>query len=980
MKIRLIIGLVTVLLFLATIVSRAQHSTAIDSFNYYYSEKDYARALEYWEYFKNDSICFDLVFKAGNCYLYLAKYDIALDYYDITRSYIDKNDTANTISLLINFGHSYKNLNELDSAWQYYQKAKILNDKFKSIHDARLKLSLAKFYNKVNDIDSSEKYILLALDSYLKQYGELSERALYIYVNLVEFFSETSAANKAIFYGRKGLEVYDQLNIDKPWWLFSIYYNLGSVYYSIKDWPNTIYFFNLALSAITQNNISYKTSIESILTYCYSMNGELSPDTTFFFNQIEGAPLDTIAYSYHLIFFGKQLANQKHDYHGARSCYNQAFILLENKHGIYHDAMKDIYQILGTSALNRQVYDSALYYLQRSLYCRSVEVDTSDYESNPPLHRQADHWLLDLVKRKIRVLTKIAQQSLGVDSAIRINHIIVANCNDYIQLLEKLLRNKTFLADKMNVLRENIRRNMLTGINACYELYSLTQDVYFLEKGLGFSEAGKYLLLKSMMDEKAQKQVLPEEIINTEILLTNQLNTLHQQLNRHKEKAIGDNKKLEDSLNKQLFSLILQKDSLRNIILTMYPGVQQHETFHLSLNDIRSQLTSEQVLIEYFLQDSVLHAFYISSSGMTWKRTETAGELHSAIGHIRRFCSLEEYGKVSKSQYIRDAVSLSNALLSSADLLNPGVKQYLIVPDGEITYLPFDILLRSNVDENTSYRNLPYLFRNRTFAYYHSVQFIFENQTNLSGMGTGVLALAPKFKGNSIEPSRENINTLKGAAQEAKQIIDIMGGELLAGNDATKESFFKNAPGKSILHFASHAALDPNNAFDSHILMSGGAEASEPKRLYTLEICCMNLDAQMAVLSSCYSGGGQLFAGEGVISLAWAFRYAGCGSVVMSLFQLDDRSTRNIMTSFYAYLKDGKSKNNALRQAKLDYLDEIVPARTHPRFWAGLAVTGDQKALEMDEPFFIQRVRTALIIMIFMIVLLLTITRIVRKR
>ena len=115
----------------------------------------------------------------------------------------------------------------------------------------------------------------------------------------------------------------------------------------------------------------------------------------------------------------------------------------------------------------------------------------------------------------------------------------------------------------------------------------------------------------------------------------------------------------------------------------------------------------------------------------------------------------------------------------------------------------------------------------------------------------------------------------------------------------------------------------------------------EDNKLYAYEIYNMKLNAQMAVLSSCSSGFGRMQKGEGMMSLARGFTYAGCPSIIMTLWQVSDQSSSDLMTSFYRYLKKGKSKQESMRLAKIDFLDAADDLTSNPYFWSGFVVVGD---------------------------------------
>jgi CHAT domain-containing protein len=122
-------------------------------------------------------------------------------------------------------------------------------------------------------------------------------------------------------------------------------------------------------------------------------------------------------------------------------------------------------------------------------------------------------------------------------------------------------------------------------------------------------------------------------------------------------------------------------------------------------------------------------------------------------------------------------------------------------------------------------------------------------------------------------------------------------------------------------------------------------DTAEDNRLYAYEIYNLKLNAQMTVLSSCSSGFGKMQKGEGMMSLARGFIYAGCPSIVMTLWQVADQSSSELMTSFYKYLKKGKSKQEAMRLSKIDYLENADDLTSNPYFWSGFVVVGDSSPI-----------------------------------
>lgn len=88
------------------------------------------------------------------------------------------------------------------------------------------------------------------------------------------------------------------------------------------------------------------------------------------------------------------------------------------------------------------------------------------------------------------------------------------------------------------------------------------------------------------------------------------------------------------------------------------------------------------------------------------------------------------------------------------------------------------------------------------------------------------------------------------------------------------------------------------------------------------------------MLSACQSGLGTLVKGEGPIGLTRAFLYAGARSLVVSLWNVRDASTADLMKRFDQYLRAGHSRAEALRRAKLAMMNSDIPAYRFPYFWA----------------------------------------------
>ena len=126
----------------------------------------------------------------------------------------------------------------------------------------------------------------------------------------------------------------------------------------------------------------------------------------------------------------------------------------------------------------------------------------------------------------------------------------------------------------------------------------------------------------------------------------------------------------------------------------------------------------------------------------------------------------------------------------------------------------------------------------------------------------------------------------------------------------------------------------------------------------------MKIDAEMVVLSACNTGVGEINQGEGAVSLASSFFYSGAKSVVMSQWPANDLSTSRIMGAFYKYLDRGYSKSAALRQARLDFLQNEKELLSHPYYWSQFVIYGKNDALKRSTSYTVWMV-TMLITVLF---------------
>ncbi|MCB9513709.1 MAG: CHAT domain-containing protein [Candidatus Latescibacteria bacterium] len=198
----------------------------------------------------------------------------------------------------------------------------------------------------------------------------------------------------------------------------------------------------------------------------------------------------------------------------------------------------------------------------------------------------------------------------------------------------------------------------------------------------------------------------------------------------------------------------------------------------------------------------------------------------------------------------------------------------------------------------------------------------------------GMLALAdPPALRAERDALRDPSRGLGGQAlpEARREIRDIAvdGCRLLEGAAASADSLRSAGPGRAVLHFATHALINPLNGEDAALLLARGASSA---LLPAREVESLPLSADLVTLSACRSSLGLVLPGEGSFGLPRSFLVAGSRSVVSSLWDVEDGAARRFMARFYAALRDGDSRDLALRRARRELADAGYPLRDRAAF------------------------------------------------
>ena len=194
----------------------------------------------------------------------------------------------------------------------------------------------------------------------------------------------------------------------------------------------------------------------------------------------------------------------------------------------------------------------------------------------------------------------------------------------------------------------------------------------------------------------------------------------------------------------------------------------------------------------------------------------------------------------------------------------------------------------------------------------------------------------------------ESLGQLIYNEAEALIVAEETTGETLVGKTCTASAVraqLQNFTGYRVVHFATHGVADVANGTDSYLQFAGPPDSN---RLYARELYNYSVNANLVYLSACETGGGQLRRGEGVISIARAFFYAGTRSLVTALWSISDERAKDLTIGFYDELMAGGSIDGSVAGTQRQYLKSINTEErflAHPAYWSALVPIGSSSAI-----------------------------------
>ncbi len=866
----------------------------------------------------------------GSAYDDRGDYEEALELYSRGAGLLDierSNEDRKQLAKLYNYsGVTRVKMGRFEEALEFYKKELEINlELFGTSHPsvAGGYNNIGGIYYRTGDIGEAIVYFKRAASSTELTFGKNHPRVGLIYNNIGACYYETGDYSQSVEYLKKSAEIKRETQgADHPD-LALTYNNIGSIYTEMGRHQEAIDFLNRSLDI----------RLKSL--------GKTHPVLSNNYNSLGLLYLKTNEPDLAIENFSKGLE------------------ITEESRGPNHPFAAEARTNLAKAYKKKGDFSTALKFLEeaesRLSNHRGSGINRSEAELNTGFRYPT--YAIDVLDEKGKTLYEKyhSNQSTGIEP-LKLALATYTRLSELLDVMQIGFQNE----ESKLLMRSRSHEIYESAIKVSYDLFRATGEESYFNDIYFFSEKSKTRVILELLNNKRAKSYagIPDSLLSFEQNLREKISGIQQSLNSGL--SVSGPETDEDSLETSLFNLHQRLNDHVERLRKEYPKYHafKYRSEVPDLSQLKKLLQTKDVsLLEFFYGSTSAWAIVVDGSDINVIPLSQRTDLTERVGSLNRAISQQkdtEYRRLAHDFY--------------QDLIEP-VEQYiqtenlLVIPDGALNLLPFEALLSSEPAENTGFRDYSYLLNTYAISYMPSVSLstFFDEKISDSYAGT-LAAFAPVFSGNEIEDlppvaNRNNWQALPSSRYEVQQIADsiekerslwnrLMGGSttrLFTGNEAT-ESRFKSGPSKNYryLHLATHAFASDTSAGRAGIVLHPETDVSKDEDgiLYSEEIYGMNLKNELVVLSACETGTGEIRTGEGIIGLSRAFQYAGAEKLLVSLWSVEDRSTAQLMISFYEQLQNGKGTADALQTAKRGLIETSPYA--HPRYWSPFIFIGNQ--------------------------------------
>ena len=420
------------------------------------------------------------------------------------------------------------------------------------------------------------------------------------------------------------------------------------------------------------------------------------------------------------------------------------------------------------------------------------------------------------------------------------------------------------------------------------QLAQLTGSAFHLDRFVNLHESALYTRIRSRFDkhEALQFSNFPDSMQQTEKGIKKGIQTL-----------LGGDKPHQELMKNYLLA-VNRWDTYLDKVKKDFPAYynMRYETLFKSLPELQTTFTDNITVVRYFFVDTSLLALVIDKHEKKLISLNS-NRLNNKIDSLLK-------GNQNEKGQLAILHELYNTLWKpiASYIKN---KKVTIIPDGILFNLNFDMLV---IEPMNSFKDFltKSLLTKHIFSYHYSL-FMLDQPTVNDKIIENYVAFAPGFsdivKQQYLSISKDSIDLdyayLQLLPQPAtnkltKKIKGMLGGNVFLEGESTKNSFRVNAGGHKIIHIGTHAEFNNIKPEHSGLFFTKNKTGSDNNFLSLNDIYSCSMASNLTILSACESGKPGYQDGEGMVSLAHTFNYAGSQRILMAIWKIDEQSSSRI--------------------------------------------------------------------------------------
>lgn len=861
--------------------------------------------------------------------------------------------------------------------------------------------NIANLYQDTGEFRKALELNRKALKILLATAGEAHPNTAASYNNIGMAYASLADYKNALENYNKALEIkLKTLGAEHPDTAGS-YNNIGMLYYTTGDYDRALKHYRMSLEidrkTLGENHPATGKDYNNIGAAYYAMNepeatlenyskslaidlktlGEKHPDTATDYNNI--------AWTY----------SESGDYGKALEYYEKALKIREEVLGPENPDTATSYNNIGWTYSEKLDYEKALEY-----YARALKIRLKVYGGEHPVtaatrnnigmalynegkYEEAAREYEEALKAQCGGKEEPAPEDCRPDPVTVNAGWYLAEAREMSGDLEKSVKSYKFAADAVDMMRNemgsdeakkyfggNYYEMYPQGVGAFALLAQKTGDISLLEGAYLHAEKGIGRVFLEMMGKSlaAVTGGLPEEVLSQGAELDARLraarDVYEEETSKPKEKQSQETRgAAHDGMSRARRELADYEKKL----LEDYPAYAElRNPSPKPLAEIRKTVIGEdEAALEFILGDDASFVLMITKGGMRITSLPGKKKIELKVKNFRALLTRPDAGE----EELKEAGSeLFDMLLGKAAEDLAEYKSLLIIPTGGLYFLPFEALARKSKEGEVRYLATEYKIRyapslnvlrlaaaggksgGEKNSWLGFGDPVYQAECDPRAADRGVsedTAMMLSSYSRAIGGKGAAWCRIPGTAEEVTAIAGLLGsgGEKTSvelGEDASEGNFKKMAAGGGrVVHIASHGTLGEGGARQPALVLSlSGNEASGEDGFLTMsEVFNMKIPADMVVLSACKTGEGQMEKGEGVAGMSRAFMFAGARSLVVSLWSVADKETKELMTDFYAEMsRDDMPRLDALTAAKRS----MAARGLAPYYWAPFIYLGGE--------------------------------------